>query len=160
MCAPTLYQQPVSKHPFSCLPTSNRVGNWATIGLLRPKFAQKGERGSQNRENLKGHHYMATGKMAKKRSTRSTPTVFALFHLFSHVFDRCCTFLLVFALSGLAVSDRFWPSVFALFRTIRLLPFSGCHLDSPDRSERSWKVVKKDGQTFDCDFCNCHSIVF
>ena len=52
------------------------------------------------------------------------------FRTFSPVFARLRTFSLVFALSGLSVSDSFWPCVFALFRTIRLLPCSGCHLDS------------------------------
>ena len=28
--------------------------------------------------------------------------------------------------------DNFWQSIFAIFRTIHLLPFSGCHFDSPD----------------------------
>ena len=68
--------------------------------------------------------------MAKKRSPKSIPIVFALFRLFSLVLDHFCTF---FALFGLSISDRLWPSVFALFRTIRLLPLSGCHLDSPDQ---------------------------
>ena len=54
---------------------------------------------------------------------KSTPIVFALFRLFSLVFDRFHTFSLVFALFGTSVTDRFWASVFALFRTIRLLPF-------------------------------------
>ena len=71
--------------------------------------------------------------MARKRSTKSTPIVLALFRLFSVVFDRFRTFSLVCTLFGLSVSDRFWPSVFALFRTIRLLPFSGCDLDSPEQ---------------------------
>ena len=62
--------------------------------------------------------------MAKKRSSKGTPIVFALFRMFSHFFDRFHAFSLVFALFGLSVSERFWPSVFALFRTIRLL---GCH---------------------------------
>ena len=30
-----------------------------------------------------------------------------------------------------SISDRFCPSVLALFRSIHLLPFSGCHLDFP-----------------------------
>ena len=48
---------------------------------------------------------------SKKRSTKGTPIVFlALFRLFLPFF-------------GLSVPDRLWPSVFALFRTIRLLPF-------------------------------------
>ena len=29
--------------------------------------------------------------------------------------------------------NRLWPSVFALFRSVRLLPLSGCHLDAPDK---------------------------
>ena len=76
---------------------------------------------SLDRENLNGHRYMATGKCPKDR-----------FRTFSRVFARFPTFSRVFALFGQYVSDRFWLSVFALFRTIRLLPFSGCHLDSPD----------------------------
>ena len=43
-------------------------------------------------------------KMAKERSPKSTPIVFALFRLFSLVFDRFCTFSLVFTLFGLSVS--------------------------------------------------------
>ena len=70
-----------------------------------------------------------------KTITKRHPDRFlAFFRLFSHFFDFLF-FSLVFALFGLSVSDRFWPSVFVLFRTIRLLPFSGCHLDFPkDRS--------------------------
>ena len=86
--------------------------------------------------------------MATKQSTKSSPIVFTLFPLFSLVFALFRTFSLVFALFGLSVSDRFWLSVFALFRTIRLLPFSGCHLDSPDIQKvslesrsRSWCAV-------------------
>ena len=93
---------------------------------------------AKNRESLNGHRW----KMAPKRSTKSTPITFALFRLFSLVFNRFCTFSLLFALSGLSVSDRSWPSVFALFRTIRLLPFSGCHLDSPEK-KRSHYVIDR-----------------
>ena len=63
-------------------------------------------------------------KMAKKRSTKNTAIVFALLRLFSLVFDRFCTFSLVFALFGLSVSDRFWPTIFALF----FAPFACCHV--------------------------------
>ena len=68
--------------------------------------------------------------MAKKRLTKSTPIVFALFRLFSLVFDRFRTFSPVFAIFGMSVFDRFWPSVFAFFAPFA--PFSGCHLDSPE----------------------------
>ena len=69
-----------------------------------------------SRESLNGYRYMSTGKW-QKQSTKSAPIVFALFRLFSIIFD------LFFALFGLSVSDRFLPSVFALFA-----PFACCHL--------------------------------
>ena len=66
----------------------------------------------------------------KKNEQRIAPRAFlALFCLFSLVFDRFCTFSLVFALFGLSVSDLSFPSVLA---NLRLLPFSGRQLDSPD----------------------------
>ena len=85
---------------------------------------------------------------AKERSTKSTPIVSTLFRLFSVVFDRFCTFSLVFALFELSVSDRFRPSVFALFRTIRLLPFSGSHWDSPE-------LLFEQGQNSSCRLPSC-----
>ena len=83
---------------------------------------------------------MATGTRPKNdhKKKLKTSRSFAFYRLFS----------LVFALFGLSVSDRFWPSVFALFRTIRLLPFSGCHLHSPENSAQSfsdrsfWKPLR------------------
>ena len=84
------------------------------------------------RGNLNGHRYMATGKWPKDDQKKNTPIVFAPFRLFSLVFDGFRTFSTVFALFVLSVSDRFWRSVFALFCTIRLLPFSSCYLDSPE----------------------------
>ena len=83
---------------------------------------------------LNGHRQMATAKWPRnnqQKALRSFSHFFACFRVFLLVFDRCCTFSLVFALFGLSVSDRFWPSVFPLFCTIRVLPFSG-HLDSSD----------------------------
>ena len=72
-------------------------------------------------------------------NNKSIPIVFTLFRQFSDSFAchslvaaRVCPFPLVFALFGLSVSDLFWPSVSALSRTIRLLPFSGCQLDPPE----------------------------
>ena len=71
--------------------------------------------------------------MAKKRSTESTAIVFALFcsRFFSTVFALFRSFSHFLGYLFLTV---FWPSVFALFCTIRLLPFSGCHLDSSELS--------------------------
>ena len=89
-------------------------------------------------ENLNGHRHMATGKWTKndhQKAPRSFSHFFACFRWFSIVFGA---FSLVCALFGLSVSDRFCPSIFALFRTIRLLPFSGCHLDSPDYQNLHW----------------------
>ena len=54
------------------------------------------------------------------------------FHLLSLVFDSFALFFPHFCTFGLSASDRFGPSVFALSHTIRLLPFSGCHLDSSE----------------------------
>ena len=71
--------------------------------------------------------------MAKK-TNKKHPDRFRAFSPVFACFQPFCTFSLVFALFGLSVSDLFWPTVFALFRTIRLLPFSGCHLDSPEFS--------------------------
>ena len=51
------------------------------------------------RENLHGNRYMA-----QKRSTQSTPIVFALFYLLSLVFDRFWIFSRVFALLGCLLS--------------------------------------------------------
>ena len=84
------------------------------------------------RENLNGHRYMATGKWPKKdqqNEPRSFLHFCACFRLFSTIF---ALFSLVFELFKLSVADRFCPSVFALFRTIRLLLFNGCHVDSPN----------------------------
>ena len=47
-----------------------------------------------------------------------------------------CAPLCVTLIFGPSFSDCFWPSVFVLFRSIRLLPFSGCHLDSPENKSR------------------------
>ena len=69
----------------------------------------------------------------KARLLKHDVPVHGLFRLFSLVFDRFCTFLLVFALFGQSVSERVGPSVFAVLRTIRLLPCSGRHLDAPER---------------------------
>ena len=58
---------------------------------------------------------------------RAFSLVFALFRTFSHFSARFRTFWAVCFWS-------FWPSVFALFRTVRLLPFSGYHLHSTEFS--------------------------
>ena len=79
------------------------------------------------RENL-NHH-----QRPKKTISKNAAVVFALFHLF-RLFSIVFALSLVFALFGLSVSDRFCQTVCALFRTIRLLLFSGCHLDSPNFS--------------------------
>ena len=88
------------------------------------------------RENLNGHCGMDTGKWRESDRRKASRS----FSHFSPVFDRFCTSSLVFTLFGLSVSDRFWPSVFALFRAIRLLPFSGCRLDSPELVRHSLGV--------------------
>ena len=80
------------------------------------------------------------GKMAKKRTTKSTPIVFAFFRLFFACFS---TSLARSTLFGLHVSDHFGPCVFAHFRTIRLLPFSGCQLDSPDSTRKDRKIPNR-----------------
>ena len=82
---------------------------------------------------LKHPHLAALDlKSSQQKTPRSFSHFFPLFSLvfdpFLHFFDHFCTVL------GLSVSDRFWPSVFALFRAIHVqhvLPFSGCPLDSP-----------------------------
>ena len=68
---------------------------------------------------LSGHWKLRQKKINKKHP----PIVFACFHLFSLLFDYVCIFLLVFTLFVPSASDRFWPSVFVLCRTICLLPF-------------------------------------
>ena len=85
----------------------------------------------QHRESLNGHRYTATGngqKTINKKHPDRFRNFFACFRSFSTLF---CTFAFVFALLGLSISVRFWPSVLAPFAC---LPFSGCHLDFPDNS--------------------------
>ena len=85
---------------------------------LQKPFKNPSETPSETRsETLPG----SGGPVARNESLEFS-TVFASF-------ARVCTF-------GLSVSDRFWLSVLALFHTIRLLPFSSCHLDSPQTSLR------------------------
>ena len=71
-------------------------------------------------------------KAAKERSTKSTTIVFALFACFASFRPFLQGFARFRPFARLSVSDLFWLSVFALFRTIRLLPFGSCHFDSHD----------------------------
>ena len=73
----------------------------------------------------------------KEKPTKAPPSFLRFFTCFSLVFDGLCTFSLIFALFGMSVSHLFWPSIFALFCTIRLLQLSGRHLDSSDFTPRS-----------------------
>ena len=84
------------------------------------------------RENLNGHRYMVTGNFQKTISKklpdrfRIFSPAFVCFRPFLHFFPRLRTLWAICFWLFLAV--RF----FGLFRTIRLLPFNGCHLASPD----------------------------
>ena len=77
-------------------------------------------------------------EMAKKTQQKAPRSL----HLFAYFacFRRSLHFSLAFAIFGLSVSALFWAFVLALFRKIRLLPFSGCHLDSTD--ELSYNGIK------------------
>ena len=77
---------------------------------------------------------------------RTFSPMFARFRPFSHFFARFRTF-------WLSVSDRFWPSAFALFLTIRVLPFSGCHLDPPDVSKTAPTASKGTSPLKNQRFC-------
>ena len=82
---------------------------------------------------------MATGKWPKndqQKAPRSFSHFFTCFRLFSTVSALFrARFLTFWAVC-------FWLFLAVRFRTIRLLPCSGCHLDSPDSLSASQFTVK------------------
>ena len=72
-----------------------------------------------------------SGTLRAQRA-RETPVADRGVLKFSLVFDKFLHFSLVFTFFGLSVSDRFLAVRFRIFLPIRLLPFSGCHLESPE----------------------------
>ena len=65
-------------------------------------------------------------KMAKNDQRKAPPSFSHFFASVFTCFRPCLHFSLALALLRLSVSDLSWLSVFALFRIVRLLPFSGC----------------------------------
>ena len=120
--------------PEKCLLAKHRGTGGGNIKFLLRITPKKNPHPRSSPRNvswgtLNGHRYRSTGKWQKKTNKKHPDR----FHISSPVFAFFCTLSDKFISRShtfWAVPDLLWPSVVAFFRTIRLLPYSGCHMGS------------------------------